>query len=496
MIRTIFVVVISWTIASPSSGTADEKISPERAVDALQRAVDFFRAEVSVEGGYLWRYASDFSEREGELPASLTTVWVQPPGTPTVGAAYLAAYELTGNRDCLDAARETAAALVRGQLDSGGWDYRIEFAAEDRKQYAYRVDSAARSSGAVADRRGRNVTTLDDNTTQAALSFLMRVDHGLNFEDAAIHEAAKYALRKLLAAQYPNGAWPQRFSVPADPQRFPIKPAGYPAAWSREYPKKAYRSYYTFNDNTMADVIETMFLAADIYGDTTCAEAGKRGGTFILLAQMPEPQPGWAQQYNAQMHPAWARKFEPPSIAGAESQRVMETLLRLFELTRDRRFLEPLPRALAYFRRSQLKDGRLARFYELETNLPLYFTKDYRMTYSDADLPTHYGFKSKSRLERIEASFQRLIATADSEVSRVGVFQKQQQPTLTKELAGAAAKLVQTQDARGAWVEPAYFRSRSKMPAEKPSLSCGTFATNIVMLARYIAATTANAPTD
>ncbi len=492
MFRTMFVVVAACGIASPSFATAEEEIYREKATRALQRAVEFFRTEVSVEGGYLWRYTSDFSEREGELPASPATVWVQPSGTPTVGMAYLTAWELTGEIDCLDAARETALALIRGQLESGGWDYRIEFAAEERKQYAYRVDSVIPSNGSAADPRRRNVTTLDDNTTQAALSLLMQVDHALNFEDTAIHEAAQYALRKLLAAQYPNGAWPQRFSAPADPQEFPVKPAGYPATWSRKYPHKDYRSYYTFNDNTMADIIDMMFLASEVYDDGRFAEAGKRGGTFILLAQMPEPQPGWAQQYNAEMHPAWARKFEPPSITGAESQRVMETLLRLFELTRDQMFLEPLPRALAYFRKSQLSDGRLARFYELKTNRPLYFTRNYQMTYGDEDLPTHYGFKTQNRLDEIESKFERLTATSDSKVSGIQVFRKKQIPPLSKSLADRASRIVQTQDSRGAWVEPAYYRARSKMPKGTPSLTCRTFANNLVTLARYIAATSAS----
>jgi hypothetical protein len=57
-----------------------------------------------------------------------------------------------------------------------------------------------------------------------------------------------------------------------------------------------------------------------------------------------------------------------------------------------------------------------------------------------------------------------------------------------------AAKLVQTQDARGAWVEPAYFRARSKMPAGASSISCRTFATNIMALAQYIAATPVDKP--
>ena len=30
--------------------------------------------------------------------------------------------------------------------------------------------------------------------------------------------------------------------------------------------------------------------------------------------QMPDPQPGWAQQYDYDMRPMWARKFEPAAI--------------------------------------------------------------------------------------------------------------------------------------------------------------------------------------
>ncbi|MEO2049035.1 MAG: pectate lyase, partial [Pirellulales bacterium] len=322
--------ILLWTLNCPVNCCAagPSEISPEQVSAGLHRAVAFYRTKVSSHGGYLWRYASEFTEREGELPASTTTVWVQPPGTPSVGLAYLSVYQLTDDDFYLDAVRETAFALVAGQLESGGWDYRIEFASPDREKYAYRVEMPVPNQGA------RNVTTLDDNTTQAALSFLMLADRALAFEESSIHESVKYALSSLLAAQYPNGAWPQRFISPPEREKFPVLPANYPEEWPRNYPKEDYRSYYTFNDNTMADMIELMFLAAAIYEDEQFSAAGKRAGDVILLSQLPEPQPGWAQQYNAQMHPAWARKFEPAAITGAESQRVMETLLRLFELTR------------------------------------------------------------------------------------------------------------------------------------------------------------------
>lgn len=69
--------------------------------------------------------------------------------------------------------------------------------------------------------------------------------------------------------------------------------------------------------------------------------------------------------------------------------------MRLYIRTGGRKYLAPIPRALAYLKASQLPDGLLARFYELKTNKPLYFTKDYQLTHDDSDVPTHYGFKQR-----------------------------------------------------------------------------------------------------
>src|SRR5262249_31433976 len=163
-----------------------------------------------------------------------------------------------------DAARDVAMALVKGQLRSGGWDYQIEFDPSKRTSYAYRVSPAAAEGAAKA----MNVTTLDDNTTQAALRLLMRVDRTLEFKNAAIHDAAIFGLESLLKAQYPNGAWPQRFASYPDPANFPVLPASYPESWPRTWPGVSYNGYYTLNDNALADVIDVMIEATKVYGDS------------------------------------------------------------------------------------------------------------------------------------------------------------------------------------------------------------------------------------
>jgi hypothetical protein len=327
---------------------------------------------------------------------------------------------------------------------------------------------------------------LDDNTTQAAIRLLMRVDQALGFKDAAVHESARFALASLLAAQYPNGAWPQRYSQPPVAGDFPVLKARYPDAWPRTWPKAKYNAYYTFNDNALGDVIDVMLEASRVYDDSQYRRAAERGGDFILLAQMPDPQPAWAQQYNARMEPAWARKFEPPAITGGESQSVLITLLLLARETGQPKYLEPVPRALAYLNASRLADGRMARFYELRTNRPLYFTRDYRLTESDADMPTHYSFKTTGRLDRIEREYERLKKNGLKPAKR------RQAPRLTAELAARAKQAIAALDDRGRWLETGHLKFDPPDSPPSPIVRSSTFIDHLSALAEFIEASRSN----
>jgi len=477
MRSSVCLAVALWTVL-PWSARAAETNFRRQAAQALHKATDFFQNHVATEGGYLWRYSEDLARREGEGKAGDTTVWVQPPGTPSVGMALLQAYHDTGDAYYLDAAKRVGYCLVRGQLRSGGWYYRIEFDAKRRKRCAYRVAPAANEG------QGRNTSTLDDNTTQAALRLLMRLDKTLDFKDAKIHEAAEYALNRLLAVQYPIGAWPQRFVEPPDPKQFPVKKASYPESWSRTHPRTNYAGFYTFNDNAISDVIDVMFEAWRIYEDDRYRASAEKAGQFILLAQMPEPQPAWAQQYDADMHPAWARRFEPPSITGGESQGVMRTLLQIYRQTGDKKYLEPIPRAIDYFRRSQLPGGGLARFYELKTNKPLYFTKKYELTYSDDDMPTHYGFKTGNGMDGIEREYKRLLAL---DPGRLKKPPSKSPSKPSKRQIAQVEKVIAALDDQGRWVDNDRLKYHGEDDATRRVISCQTFINNVRVLSRYLA---------
>ncbi|MFN9911154.1 MAG: polysaccharide lyase, partial [Pirellulaceae bacterium] len=178
----------------------------------------------------------------------------------------------------------------------------------------------------------------------------------------------------------------------------PPRAANYPDYdWKTEGKIKNYWEMYTLNDNQSGYLAELLQEGYRIYADERYRQALAKLGDFLISSQMPEPQPGWAQQYNFTMQPIWARKFEPPAIAGRETEEAIETLMLIHAVTGDARYLEPIPAALAWLQRSQLNDGFIARYYELQTNRPLYMRRageDYRLTYEDADLPGHYGWKT------------------------------------------------------------------------------------------------------
>lgn len=490
------VCLVAAIVIVPCTAFAADGPTRAEAVAALDKAVTFYHTKAASHGGYVWRYSSDLKYRQGEGLTYDERIWVQPPGTPAVGLAFLAAYEATGDPQHLKAAEDAAHALVKGQLYSGGWYYSVTFDPRKRTEFNYRLPPSKGKPDVRIQRdepggwdvwRQRrykqNLTIVDDDTTPSALRLLMRVDRALDFKDPSIHEAVEYGLASLLKAQHPVGAWSHNYDRfpprSPDPEYYPVKQASFPDSWSRTWTKD-FTGGYEINDRISLHVIETMLDAYDIYGKPEYRESALRGGDFLLRAQMPQPQPAWAQQYDREMHPVWDRAFEPPAITGLESQDVLETLLLLYRRTREQKYLDAVPKALVYLRRSQLDDGKLARFYELKTNRPLYFTKDYKITFDPGDMPTHYQFIVNSRLDGIALRYRLLV--------RDGPDAHVPGPT-HEELAEAARRIIAAMDERGAWTEPGWVRDPQGRKVEPPDgiVRSETLIDNVNTLSRFIA---------
>ncbi|MFO0944191.1 MAG: pectate lyase [Pirellulales bacterium] len=466
--------------ATKAKGTSAEVGDSEDLNSAVRRAmlqaVAFFHDHVAVHGGYVYCVSSDLKLQEGEGVTDGQTVWVQPPGTPAVGMALLEAFERTGEAKLLQAAEAAAHCLVRGQLASGGWQDRIYFDPTQRTKQAYRADPDHKKSA-------KNISTFDDDKTQSAVRFLAKFDRATRFKNAKVHEAVEFALKSILKNQFPNGGFGQVFEKPPIAEKYPIVPASYPSDWPRKHPGEDYWWYYTINDNNIARLIDTLLLASEIYNEPSYKDAAIRAADFLLLAQMTEPQPAWAQQYDFEMHPVWARKFEPPAISGSESQEVIRSLMRVYQATGQRKFLEPIPRALDYLQKSEIETGRLARFYELRTNRPLYMNRQYQLTYEPNDLPTHYGFIVTSNVTELRRRYEKLSNQSEAELA------KNSQITSSAREARPNEKLVKdcisSLDERGAWVEQARLVYHKTEVA--PVIKSETFIHNLDILSRFLA---------
>lgn len=412
----------------------------------LRRAADYYHDTVAVHGGYLWRYTADLSDQWGEVHAKRSDVWVQPPGTPSVGRVFLELWRTTGDDAYLEYAKDAANALIEGQLAPGGWDYRIYFGAEGRARWYYRVDSLAGES-----RNDRMIfSSLDDNTTQEATRFLMELDVAVGFSDEHLHDAVLAALAHYIDAQYPNGGWPQRY---------PPLPTGF-------------SGYYTFNDNAINNCIDVMLLAWETYQDSLYLASALAGGDFMILSQIEPPQAGWAQQYDPDLEPAWARKFEPKAVCSAVTLRNIATLIDLYARTEESRFLEPIPAAIEWLNgsfvdvpeeyfavRSMMPfEPAWARFYEIGTNRPLFGDRDGEVHYTFAEISeerqrgyTWYLPVNTNVFEKYERA-RDLGATAFREEANARLTNEAKASRLAN-LEPRVREIIASLDERGRWVE-------------------------------------------
>lgn len=189
-------------------------------------------------------------------------------------------------------------------------------------------------------------------------------------------------------------------------------------------------------------------------GDADFLEAATRAGEALLYGQ-------------------------PPAITSRESQDVMKALLLIHQETGEPRFLEPIPTAIDYFRHSLLEDGRLARFYELETNRPLYMEREgrvYTLTYDDDDFPSHYGWKVGSRLDEIERQWKRQ-KSGDLSVPRSGSKR-------------SPREILNSLDEEGRWISTVPAGRLTGQPPFQPGeryISSAVFSENLSTLADAMA---------
>ncbi len=412
----ILLFVLSTMLMSSSVSPQNSGLLQE-CLDAMKHATKYMVEEVSTNGGYLWHYLPNMSRRWGEMEAYDTMIWVQPPGTTSMGHLFLDAYHATGDEYYYEAAEKAARALIWGQLDCGGWNYIVDFAGDRslKKWYAtigkngWRLEEFQHYYGNA---------TFDDDVSSDAARFLLRMY--LEKFDAEYRYPLEKAIDFIIESQYPAGGWPQRY-----PLRYDFSHHG----------KPDYTSYYTFNDDVVWENVNFLIQCYLTLGEKRFLEPIYRGMNFYIITQQGPPQAGWGQQYTMDIKPAGARTYEPNGLLPGYTAAHIRLLIRFYRLTGETKFLARIPEALDWLESCRLpesmtENGRYTHptFVEIGTNKPIFVHRqgsnvihgEYYVNYDDANLLSHYGGKSRINVGQLRKEYEDVLtmsveeATADS----------------------------------------------------------------------------------
>ena len=479
MMRLLAALLLLVGVAAPAAGQSRQEI--ERT---MKRATQFMVEKVATRGGYVWSYLPDMSRRWGEIEAKPSMIWVQPPGTATMGHLYLDAYHATGDEYYYQAAEKVAGALIWGQHRSGGWNYFIDFAGPSSTKHWY--ETIGKNAWRMEEfQHYADNGTFDDMGTSESAQFLLRVY--LEKQDPKYRPALDKAVNYVLDSQYPNGGWPQRW--PYDPN----------------YPD--YQSYVTFNDDVAAENVKFLTMVYQHLGDTRVLDAINRGMNIYTLTQQGAPQAGWALQYTQDLKPAAARTYEPNALHTATTAANVEQLMSFYRMTGDARFLTGIPAALDWLDSVRLPEPRQGRshptFVEIGTNRPIYVHRrgsnvvngEYYWDYSPEATLGHYSAFRNVNVAKLRRDYEALKATSPAEFAKNSPLLAPNPPPLPRYFvsggltgsdlnAGTPAEnvrdLIRSLNAQGYWPTPLVATSNPYIGPGSATPAPGDFRTTHV----------------
>jgi PelA/Pel-15E family pectate lyase len=475
-----------WPVAFASVATSaiaqQSARPPDRAVvlETMKRATTAMVEKVSTNGGYVWSYLPDLSRRWGELEARDSQIWIQPPGTATMGHLFLDAYHATGDEYYYHAAEGAASALIWAQHPSGGWNYLADFGGDRSLRDWY--ETVGRNAWRMEEFQHLwGNATFDDAGTAESAKLLLRLY--VERRDPRFKPALESAIRFVLESQYPIGGWPQRF-----PLQYEFS----------HHDNPDYTSYLTFNDDVAAENIDFLLMCYQALGETRALDAVTRGMSAFLVAQQGPPQPGWALQYTLDMKPAAARTYEPKALATHTTATNIGLLIKFYRLTGDTKFLARIPEALDWLEGLTLPPGVATRpgtthptFVELGTNKPLYVHREgsnvvngrYYADYSPTNTLGHYSAFRRVDVPALRKQYGEAKAMAPAEAAKesplaagAGIMPLPRYFALDARGDRPAQEVIATLTPQGYWLAPLGMNSHPYRGNGSKQVASGNFS--------------------
>lgn len=284
----------------------------------------------------------------------------------------------------------TAEKMLLYQRSYGGWPQYHG----DATNYDLAIDDA-RKEMLLAD-KNQGDATIDDKSTTLEIEYL--INSFSKTQNKTYLNAACKGIDYLLKAQNKAGGWPQ---------------------W---YPDtKGYHTHITYNDQAMIDVMNIMKMAAYKTGAfaslpkqyATKAKAAMENGIKCILSTQYKQNgklTAWCAQHDVQtLEPAKARMFELPSLSGNESVGIVRFLMQIDHPSEE--IKTAIEAAVSWLDQVKIPDADVkfvddpngskrkdrvlisapghtlwARFYDLETNRPIFVGRDSQVKYAIAEI--------------------------------------------------------------------------------------------------------------
>lgn len=299
------------------------------------------------------------------------------------------------------------------QLDNGGWP----------KNYDMRAILTDQQKQKLKENKHTLHAGFDNGATHSQVAYLARAYTKTG--DPDYKSAAIRGLNYIFRAQYDNGGWPQF------------------------YPDTSgYHKFITFNDGAMVGVMKILrdivqdspnYSFLDSFIRKEAQKSFAKGIDCILKMQIKEhgKLTVWCQQHdNKTLKPTHARTYELPSKASAESTEIVQLLMSLNDPSEE--VIRAINGAVDWFNKSAIEGVRVkrvnakdttyeyhstesdkkvvhdpdapriwARFYELDTNRPLFANRNGHRVYSLSEVARErrtgygwYGYWPQKMLEQ------------------------------------------------------------------------------------------------